>query len=243
MSPGMKPFPHARSTADPFEQFASAVPFEGADEAVLARVTQLGHVLCVRRGSVVPLRESEDQLVFVARGASKLVAHVAIGREQILTFHFAGDLVWLSRRGIHAQSLGAITDCELIAFPTRRLVELVRNEAAILANLLEGSIQALRRARAEAITLGRKSARERVADFLIAMAERIGSPDGGSQVLDLPMSRRDIADSLGLTIETVSRQMSQLRLSGLIETQGRSFVRLRDPARLSIRAGQMPMAA
>ena len=101
---------------------------------------------------------------------------------------------------------------------------------------------ALSRSREKAISLGRKSAQERLASFLITMAERIGKNDADACVMELPMSRRDIADSLGLTIETVSRQLSELRDAGLIETSGRSRMRLLDLDRLNARAGHLAPA-
>ena len=91
--------------------------------------------------------------------------------------------------------------------------------------------------------LGRKTAQERLASFLVTMADRIGMQQGGQCVLDLPMSRRDIADSLGLTIETVSRQLTVLRDLALIETSGRSIVTLADIAALEDRAGHLAVAA
>ncbi|WP_419956968.1 helix-turn-helix domain-containing protein [Qipengyuania oceanensis] len=75
------------------------------------------------------------------------------------------------------------------------------------------------------------------------MADRIGVPHDGGCVLDLPMSRRDIADSLGLTIETVSRQFTILRDLALVETTGRSTVTLTDIPALEDRAGHLPVAA
>jgi len=228
---------------DPVQLFAATVLREGVDEPTLACLRQLGQSHQVNRGCAAPLKESEDQLVFVAEGATKLVAHVAVGREQILAFHFARDLVWVPARLMCAFSLCAVADSDMVAFPAHRLLDYARDRAAMLGVLLERSMQALHGSRSEAITLGRKSAQERVASFLLAIADRIGSPEGSSALLELPMSRRDIADSLGLTIETVSRQLSELRLLGLIETSGRSFVRLRNLDGLRECAGQVPLAA
>ena len=87
------------------------------------------------------------------------------------------------------------------------------------------------------IALGSKTAAERLAVFLLNMAERIGTERDGLCAFDLPMSRRDISESLGLTIETVSRQLTKLRDDGVIETIGRSKVILRRPELLRERAG------
>ncbi|MEL6782568.1 MAG: helix-turn-helix domain-containing protein, partial [Pseudomonadota bacterium] len=77
----------------------------------------------------------------------------------------------------------------------------------------------------------------------VTMADRLGKAEDGECVLDLPMSRRDIGDSLGLTIETISRQFGELRDLGLLETSGRSQVRLTDLARLNAHAGHVSKAA
>jgi CRP/FNR family transcriptional regulator len=112
--------------------------------------------------------------------------------------------------------------------------------------VLTRSLQALHRSRTRMMQLGHKSARQRIADFLVSMAERLtdstGGTAGGACRLILPMSRRDIGDSLGLTIETVSRQFTELREAGLIETRGRSLVQLRDLAALAQAAGQTRFA-
>ena len=87
---------------------------------------------------------------------------------------------------------------------------------------------ALARSRETSIILGRRSAQERVASFILAIWDRLGADSRGEGWIDLPMSRGEIADSLGLTIETVSRQFSELRDLGLIETEGRSALRVID---------------
>ncbi|MEL7447515.1 MAG: helix-turn-helix domain-containing protein, partial [Pseudomonadota bacterium] len=100
------------------------------------------------------------------------------------------------------------------------------------------SLQALHRSRTKMMRLGHKSARQRVSDFLYSMAERLCGCSTGTCELTLPMSRRDIGESLGLTIETVSRQFTELKEIGLVETQGRSIVRLLDLNALALEAGQ-----
>ena len=91
--------------------------------------------------------------------------------------------------------------------------------------------------------LGTHSARERLAGFLLAMFERGACHRASPETIRLPMSRAEISDSLGLTIETVSRQFSEMRNLGLIETTGRSIVTVRDWEGLAHAAGHMPAAA
>lgn len=226
-----------------FELFVQAIlPQDMADAAYL-RLQALGRYASAKAGEDVLADGDEDQIVFVALGATKLVAHASGDREQVLGFYFAGDLVSIPARGAHSYTLCALQDCELIAFPAAEFFELARSEAGLLNEVLVRVLDSLGRSREKSITLGRKTAQERVASFLVTMAARIGTPLEGGCLLHLPMSRRDMADSLGLTIETISRQLTELREAGLIETSGRSVVHLCDSATLKARAGHLCAAA
>lgn len=189
------------------------------------------------RDSMVRLDDSCDQLVYLAEGATKLVARASGGREQVLGFHFAGDLMCVPARGSHEYQLSALQDASLLTFSYDKVVELAGDNPVILRKLLVTTRAALARSREKSIALGRKTAPERVAWFLVGMAERIGMSDGKATRITLPMSRRDIADSIGVTIETVSRQLTELRKRGIVETSGRSRVGILDMAELTRGAG------
>ena len=192
----------------------------------------------VPRGESVELGNDElGTIVFVVNGAAKLVGHVGADREQIVVFAFAGEQVMLSAPSQDAYALWAITDCELIAIPAGRLIRSAAGDGELVKALFVRALSALERSRATTVMLGRKSAKERLATFLSTMGDRIGRSVGGGVVLALPMSRREIADSLGLTIETVSRQFTELRALGVIETRGRSDVTILSPERLRRLAG------
>lgn len=226
-----------------FERFSAEILPLGASDATLLRFQSLARYASARTGDAPFTGNDSDQIVFVASGSTKLVALASQGREQVVAFHFAGDLVSVPARAAHGYSLYALEDCELIYFPADEFFALARHEASMVDEVLARAMRALSRCREKTIALGRKSAQERLASFLVTMADRLGLDDKGGLTLNLPMSRRDIADSLGLTIETVSRQMSELRDAGLIETTGRSLVTLLDPKGLSERAGHLPEAA
>ncbi len=205
---------------------ASVLQFEAA-----------GRILEVEPDTPVRLDDSCDQLVFLAQGATKLVALASEGREQVIAFHFAGDVVCVPSRTAHAYHLFALDRSLLLAFSYDKVIELAGDNAAILKDILRATRLALDRCREKSIALGRKTAPERIASFLVGMADRIGQPDGKSIAVRLPMSRRDIADSLGVTIETVSRQLTLLRRAEIIETSGRSLVRILDLPALREGAG------
>ncbi len=208
--------------------------FPGPDALQFAAA---GRSLNAARDNVIRLDESCDQLVYLAEGATKLVARASGGREQVLGFHFAGDLICVPARGAHAYTLFALQDTSLLTFSYDKVVELAGDNSAILRHLLEASRAALARSREKSIALGRKTAPERVACFLVNMAERIGMAEGKATRFTLPMSRRDIADSIGVTIETVSRQLTELRKRGVVETSGRSRIEICDMAALTRGAG------
>lgn len=199
----------------------------------------MGEFRRATRGHEIVLDSRTDQLVFLADGATKLVVQLPDGSEQVLAFHFTGDMVHVPHRPGDRLQLVALDDCRAITFPTNAFLDAAEGEPEVLRTILTRALLALQRSRNKAIRLGRKAAQERIADFLLAMAERIGIPDGTDIRIDLPMSRRDIGNSLGLTIETVSRQFTELRDSHMIATSGRSLVWLHDLEGLAVRAGQV----
>lgn len=228
---------------DLFERFSIAILPLGTSDATHLRFQAVARYASARAGDAPFMGNGSDQIVFVASGSTKLVAHASGGREQVVAFHFAGDLVSVPARAAHAYSLCALEDCELIYFPADEFYKLARFEAGMVDEVLERAIRALNRCREKTISLGRKNAQERLANFFLTMDQRIGTDGEGGRLLHLPMSRRDVADSLGLTIETVSRQFGELREAGLIETMGRSKVVLRDLSGLGARAGHLFEAA
>ncbi len=223
----------------PFERFRQSILTRHSSRELAARLTAIGSVSRAAHGQRIALDPAADQLVFLASGSTKLVVRMPDGSEQVLAFHFAGDMIHLPRRPGNDFDLVALVDCTAISFPAMAFLDIAEAEPAVLRTILLRALMALQRSRNKAIRLGRKSAQERIADFLLAMAERIGIPDGTAIRLDLPMSRRDIGNSLGLTIETVSRQFSELREDHLIATAGRSLVWLQDRAELEVRAGHV----
>lgn len=210
-----------------------------ADRSVLPEIGSLARTVRVKAGCDVPLGRHGATLVYIATGAAKLVARAAAEREQVAAFNFAGDMVTVPGAGPHAYILQALVDSELVVIPYAALRDAVSGDAAVLGRLLDNCDAALGRCREKALMLGRKTASERMAGFLLAMATRIGVQGEAGVLLDLPMSRRDIGDGIGLTIETVSRQFSLLREDHLIATEGRSKVLLLDVPALKERAGHL----
>lgn len=234
---GMTNFPEA------FDRFARKILSANLSDAAHLRFQSLARLVALDRDRALEFEGTSSQLIFVGHGATKLVAHASEARDQIVAFHFVGDVFTVPEQDNYSYSVCALRDCDLLTFGANEFLDLAASEAPILRHLLDNTTSSLRRCREKTIALGRKTASERVAVFLLAMGERIGVRKGGSVLLELPMSRRDIAESLGLTIETVSRQLSLLREAGAIATTGRSGIVLRDVGMLKARAGYLRDAA
>lgn len=220
--------------------FRAALPAGTGNGLTADRLCATGHPVHLARGAQLAPDPLEDRLVWIAGGATKLVAAHGDGLPggQVLAFHFAGDLVSVLRQSDGDFRLVALLDSELVIFPSDRFLDIAQGDPAVLRSVLGRSLQALHRCRTRMMQMGHKSAAARIADFLVSMAERLTGRTQGPCTITLPMSRRDIGDALGLTIETVSRQLTELREAGLVETEGRSKVRLSDIGALARIAGR-----
>jgi CRP/FNR family transcriptional regulator len=221
------------------DAFRDALPAGTGSTLTAERLCAIGYCLHLAKGQELAPDPHEDRLVFIAGGSAKLAAPPAAGAPpgQVLGFHFAGDLVSVLRQSDGDLRLVALADAELVVFPAERFLDIAQSDPAVLRSVLSRSLQALHRCRTRMMQMGHKSAGARIADFLVSMAERLAGCTTGACAFALPMSRRDIGDSLGLTIETVSRQLTELREAGLVETEGRSKIMLSDVGELARLAG------
>ena len=167
----------------------------------------------------------------VTAGALRLYRILPDGRRQVTGFAFPGDFLGLSlldRFNVSADALGPVTACR---FDRRAFMELVRSQPSLMMHLHEITGHELSRAKDMMVLLGRRTADEKIAAFLMGLRARYAQIGWSAVTLELPMNRLDIADHLGLTIETVSRTLSRLDREGciLIVPGG---VRLVDHARL-----------
>jgi CRP/FNR family nitrogen fixation transcriptional regulator len=160
----------------------------------------------------------------VLSGVARTYRILADGRRQIAEFYLPGDVFGLEAGLEHRTSAEAVSDCEVVAIRRSQLAERGAACAATSQKLFALSLHWLRRTEEHMLVLGRKNACERVAWFLMDMSVRIPAPER----VELPMSRQDIADFLGLTIETVSRTMTQLQDDDLIALPSCRQVLLKD---------------
>lgn len=159
-----------------------------------------------------------DRLHRVLSGTIAGYKATADGRRQILAFFFPGDLVGLTVGERYAYSAEAVNHASVRSVPHARLRELVQETPALRERLLSALRQEVAAAQERLLWLGRKSARERLAGFLLECDGRIGQRDkDGRRSVPLPMSQLEIGDYLGLASETVSRTLAELVRDGAID--------------------------
>ena len=157
-------------------------------------------------------KEPADYVYQVKTGAVRSYKLLSDGRRQIGAFHLAGDIFGLENGTEHRFTAEAIVDTTVRLIKRQSLEMVADSDALVARNLLCMTTNNLQHAEDHMLLLGRKTSLERVAAFLIEMDKRL-TPAG---VIALPMSRRDIADYLGLTLETVSRALSRLHELGIL---------------------------
>ena len=191
----------------------------------------VGTQMALRKGKELFAEGDEAEHFYkVVSGAIRSYKLLSDGRRQIDAFHLAGDIFGLEAGAEHRFSAEAVASALVIAYRRSRLPALIAEDSQFRDQVMSAMLRSLERAQDHMLLLGRKTAQEKVATFLLDMAERISDDD---EHFDLPMLRNDIADHLGLTIETVSRTLNQFDRDGLIRLPAASrSVMLRNRAAL-----------
>jgi len=199
-------------------------------------VATLSRVQCTVRHEAhdTLFREGDPgQAVFtLVQGAVKVYKLMPDGRRQITGFFFRGDMFGFCRDEHYAYSAEAVTPVGVCRLPMARLHSLAATAPEVQARIMARMTEKLAYFHDHVLLLGRKTARERVATFLLNLSDRArrrGDPDSP---LTLPMGRADIADHIGLTVETVSRAMTWFRREGILDLPSPTRVALRRPETL-----------
>ena len=153
----------------------------------------------------------------IETGAIALYRVLADGRRQVMGFAYPGDLVGLGVESEHVMNAQAIKPTRLRCFPLATLRQSAARDPMLGFKLYEALARELAATRDLMLTIGQRSAMERLASFLLALSRRNERNGQDPTVLELPMTRTDIGDFLGLTIETVSRTFTKLKMMGLLE--------------------------
>lgn len=178
----------------------------------------------------------EAQNVYeVERGMLRLARVMENGRRQIVAFALPGDVVGFPEGDLHHTDCDAITDCVVLAH-RKAVLDRCNPNPELHRRLTRAALHEICAMQDHFMMLSSKSAAERIAAFVLTLAERMGEPEADGIHVDIPMRRVDIADFLGLTTETVCRTFTQFRKAGLIKLETAQKAIVRDIEGLRARA-------
>ncbi|WP_225028013.1 transcriptional regulator FnrL [Xinfangfangia pollutisoli] len=211
-----------------------------ADE--LARLEQIKYYRSYQAGQTIVW--SGDRMDFVASvvsGIATLTQTMEDGRRQMVGLLLPSDFVGRPGRNSAAYDVTATTDVVMCCFRKKPFEEMMTQTPHVAQRLLEMTLDELDSAREWMLLLGRKTAREKIASLVAIIARRDAALNlrrtKGMLNVDLPLTREEMADYLGLTLETVSRQISALKRDGVIHLEGKRHIAIPDFDRLLEEAG------
>jgi CRP-like cAMP-binding protein len=198
---------------------------------------ELGTAIMVRRDQEIYAQDAAaDYYYQVISGSVRTVRLMADGRRQVSEFLLPGEVFGFDALDRYDFSAEALEDSLIRRFPRRRVEALAGQHVALSQQLRELMSRKLRQAHERVLVLGRMTASERIASFLLQLADR--APARAAGRIDLVMSRRDIADYLGLTIETVSRTLTTLKADGTIKMFKKCRIEILNRAALEAMASE-----
>ena len=215
---------------------AKVVPFNVRREAATGAsvgdmLDTMGVLMKFARNTEIFAEDDHADYIYkVVSGAVRICKLMSDGRRQIGAFYLPGDLFGLESDELHDFSAEAIGDCTVRAVKRSVILAEAAFQTRMVNQLWAQTMVHLQRAQHHILLLGRKNAQERIAAFLLDMAARLSR----SGDMELPMPRQDIADYLGLTIETVSRTLTQLERDGLIGIPASRKIVFRNRAALDV---------
>ncbi len=210
------------SIAEAIHPVTSRVPASDADsnhatlsDDDLKALHKIGSRIHFGRGETVFNEgDSAEYAYKVASGTVRLCKHMSDGRRQIAQFLFPGEFFSFMDLQEHSFTAEAVNDVVLLCYPQKQIERLGEERLTLRRRFAALLTRRVRDIQNHLVMLGRQTAKERVAAFLLHVIEHIGMDKNG--LMDLPMSRQDMADYLGLTIETVCRVLSAMKREGLI---------------------------
>jgi CRP/FNR family transcriptional regulator len=215
------------------------------DNVQLQKLSQIARRKKIPAGqTIISDAEPVDFFANVVSGAVKLTKTLPDGRQQIVGLLFTPDFLGRAYSKSNPYSAEAATDTEICTFPNAAFERLVGEYPGLQQRLFQHTLDELDAARDWMLLLGRKTAEEKVASFLLMLARRslmVGcahqqAPEAAN--FELPLTRADMADYLGLTIETVSRQLTRLKTAHVIRLSTNRLIQVPDIDRLANVAGQ-----
>jgi CRP/FNR family nitrogen fixation transcriptional regulator len=200
-----------------------ALPLRGKRADASSGLCALGIAMSFGRNTEIYAEgEPAGHIYKVVSGVVRISKLLPDGRRQISSFHTSGDMFGFEADDLHHASAEAVVPVKVIAYKWQSLLSAGTRSASLVQDLLNLTMVGLRHTQEHLLVLGRKNALERVAAFLLDMAKRTTT----GSVVELAMPRLDIADYLGLTLETVSRMFAELKERGAIKLEGARRVHL-----------------
>jgi CRP/FNR family transcriptional regulator, nitrogen fixation regulation protein len=220
------------STSTPIGRKVAGIPCAAADRfgVLTGHAGLIATEFTYRKDEEIYGEDEPAEYVYqVIRGAVRTYKLLSDGRRQIGAFHLPGDVFGLESGANHRLAAEAILDTTLRLVKRKSLEQSAQSDVRVARDLWSITSGELRHAENHMLLLGRKTAMERVATFLLEMDRRIAK----TGMIALPMCRRDIGDYLGLTLETVSRALSELQQQGVLGLSGARQIVLRNRERLA----------
>lgn len=170
--------------------------------------------------------DTASHIFEVMEGVLRVFRILSDGRRVITGFLYPSDILGVSFKDRYLYSVEAVTPAQVRRFGRNRFQEEISRSPELRPQLFARLCDEMAAAQDQMVLLARKNAEERVCSFLLLLARRMGGPQQGAPVIELAMTRLDMADYLGLTIETVSRTMTKLTNRGVIAPAGRHGIRI-----------------
>ncbi len=203
------------------------------DNSELAELSKVNRHRSLGAGDCLFFEGDPTEAYYVVTdGALKLYKLLPDGRRQVIGFLFKGDFLGATFSEEHAFTVEALTPTELCQMPREKFELFVNDSQPLGRKLLQVATNGLASAQEQMLLLGRKTAQERLASFLVWMSARAEERGDDGDHLGVPMSRTDMGDYLGLTVETVSRTITKLKTSGVISLAERGYIEIRNRDRL-----------
>lgn len=182
--------------------------------------------------------DEATHLYKVVSGVFRLSRLMESGRRQVIAFGYSGDIIGFPNKAEYTTDCDALSRAMVVSY-RRDALERGEGDPVLHQQLLQAALFEISEMQDHLMMLGQKSASEKIASLLCVLADRVGAPLGHFTQFSLPMSRSDIADFLGLTTETVSRSLTQLRRAEIIAVDKiHTVIVLKSEALLAIAAGE-----
>ena len=185
------------------------------------------------RATVFREGDPAGRVYTLVEGTAKLTRLLPDGKQQVVGFRFAGDILGFTTKSAYPFDAELLTEARLCRLDRPRLDGLLRRFPLLERRLLDLCVQELTATQEQLVTVGRRTAEARVAAFLLSLVEARRRRGIGGRLLEMPMTRGDIADFLGLTLETVSRTLTSFRKRGWIREPAHQRVELINPGALT----------